>query len=75
MHTLAIQTRFTFGDFVRFDSQAQHCTGEGQVFAVTVDRYGQIDYMIEIERGGYTDLQPGILEDEITLVATGGNAS
>jgi hypothetical protein len=39
------------------------------VFAVTLDRHGQIDYMIEIDRGGYTDLQPGILESEITLLS------
>ncbi|WP_148087919.1 hypothetical protein [Gemmata obscuriglobus] len=67
MHTLTVRTRFTFGDRVRFDSPMQRCSGEGTVFAITVGADGQIDYMIEIGRDGYSDLQPGILEDEITL--------
>ena len=71
MHTLTVRTRFTFGDRVRFDSKAQQCAGEGTVFPITIGADGQIDYLIEIQRTGYTDLQPGILEDELTLLDTG----
>lgn len=70
MHALTIRTKFTFGDRVRFNSAAQHCNGEGTVFAITVDKQGQIDYIIEIPMGHYTDLQPGILENEIKLLET-----
>ena len=68
MHTHTVRTRFTFNDRVRFDSSAQQCSGVGKIYAITIDRDGQIDYMIEIDRDGYSDLQPGILEDEITLL-------
>jgi hypothetical protein len=68
MHTLTVHTKFTFGDRVRFDSAAQGCSGTGTVFAITVDKERQVDYLIEINRGAYSDLQPGILEHEITLV-------
>ncbi len=68
MPSLTIHTKFTFGDRVRFDSQMQHCTGEGTVFGVTIDRYGHLDYIIEIARSGSTDLQPGILESEMVLL-------
>lgn len=68
MHTLTIRTRFTFGDRVRFDSVLQHCRGTGTISAITVDGDGHIDYLIEISRGDYSDLQPGILENEITLL-------
>ena len=68
MHTLTVQTKFTFGNRVRFESQMQRCSGEGTVFGVTIDRYGHLDYIIEIDRDGYTDLQPGILESELTLL-------
>ena len=68
MHTLTIRTKFTFGDRVRFDSLTQSCSGSGKVHAVTVDAYGYHDYMIEIDNGGHTTLQPGIAEDEITLL-------
>ena len=71
MHTHTIRTRFTFGDRVRFDSQLQRLSGEGKVFAITFVADGQVDYMIEIERDGYSDLQPGILEGEITLLDAG----
>ena len=60
MPALTIQTKFAFGDRVRFDSRMQHCSGEGIVFAVTIDRYGELDYIIEIDCGGHSDLQPGI---------------
>jgi hypothetical protein len=71
MYTHTIRTRFTFGDRVRFDSQLQQCSGEGTVFAITVVADGQVDYTIEIEREGYSDLQPGILESEIALLEAG----
>lgn len=68
MHRLIVITKFTFGDRVRFESTAQGCNGIGTVFAITVDRERNVDYLIEIDRGTYTDLQPGILEHEITLL-------
>jgi hypothetical protein len=66
MHTLTVRTKFTFGDRVRFNSPTQRLSGSGQVFAITVDYEGRIDYLIEV-RPGY--LQPGILEEEIALEA------
>lgn len=70
MHTLTVRTKFTFGDQVRFDSAMQKCSGTGTVFAITVDAEGRVDYMIDISRGEYSDLQPGILEDEMMLIGT-----
>ena len=72
MHTLTVRTRFTFGDRVRFDSLTQMCSGKGTIHAITVSPDGSIDYMIELIRGDYIDIQPGILEHEITLI---GNES
>jgi hypothetical protein len=68
MPSLTIHTKFAFGDRVRFESQMQRCSGEGTVFGVIFDRYGELGYIIEIERDGYTDLQPGILESEMALM-------
>jgi hypothetical protein len=74
MHLHTFQTRFTFGDRVRFDSSLQRCRGEGKVFAITLGADGQIDYMIEIfGDDGYSDLQPGILESEMMLFDPAGN--
>jgi hypothetical protein len=70
MHTLTIKTKYTFDDRVRFDSKLQGVAGTGRVFAITIDYSGQIDYIIEMETGeGYCGLQPGILEEEITMLA------
>jgi hypothetical protein len=74
MHTHTVRTRFTFGDRVRFDSQLMRCTGEGTVFGITFVADGQVDYLIEIGRDGYSDLQPGIYEDEITLLEAAGGS-
>jgi hypothetical protein len=68
MHTLTIRTKFTFGDRVRFDSRAQGYSGIGTIFAITIDAEGQIDYIVELGAGEEHDLQPGIYEDEITLL-------
>jgi hypothetical protein len=68
MHSLTIQTKYTFGDRVRFDSASQGGSGTGRIFAITVDAQRQIDYIIEIDQGSYTDLQPGVLEHEIELL-------
>jgi hypothetical protein len=64
MHTLTITTRYTFGDKVRFDSI--NGKGTGKVFAIDVDKERCISYVIEIDMGQYSDVQPGILESEIT---------
>ena len=69
MNTLTIRTKFTFGDRVRFDSATQKRTGFGSIFAIMIDKYEQITYMIDTSVGEYTDiLQPAILEHEITLI-------
>ena len=68
MHTLTISTKFTFGDRVQFDSATQKCSGTGTIFAITIDAKQSIDYMIEIDMGTFSDLQPGILENEMTLL-------
>jgi hypothetical protein len=64
MHILTITTKYTFGDKVRFDSR--NGKGTGEVFAIEVDKERCILYVIEIDMGAYSDLQPGILESEIT---------
>jgi len=66
-HTLEIQARFTFGDKVSFDSQLQECSGAGTIFGITVDRDMFVTYMIAIDYDSYDELQPGILENEMTL--------
>lgn len=67
MYTLTIQTKFNFGDRVRFDSSLQQCAGEGTIYAVTLDGSGLLDYMITVD--GRLDIQGGILEEEIVLIA------
>ena len=64
MHTLTIQTKYTFGDHVWVESPSQHYYGLGVVAVITVDGTGLIDYMIE---GDNRVIQPGILEGEMTL--------
>jgi hypothetical protein len=75
MHTLTVQTRFTFGDRVRFESATQGRSGVGTVFAITIDRYGHFDYMLEIDGDESGALQPGILEGEMTLLDAGAKGS
>jgi hypothetical protein len=72
MHTLAIRTKFYFGNRVQFYSVLQRVGGIGTVFAIMVDKYGQITYMIDTTPDGeYTDsLHQGILENEMTLVVS-----
>ncbi len=67
MHTLSVQTKFTFGDRVRFDSPTQSCSGSGTIFAINIDARGEVDYVIEQDDEPYA--QGGILENEITLLA------
>jgi hypothetical protein len=68
MHILTIQTKFTFGDRVHYDSRIQQCSGTGIVYAITVDSERLVDYMIKIDEGGCSNLQPGIQEEELTLL-------
>ncbi len=66
MHTLTIQTKFTFGDRVKYFSPTQGgISGSGKIEIITVGSDGSIDYGILDEDG---DIQPGILENEITLI-------
>lgn len=68
MYRIAFETKFTFGDRVRFDSKAQNRCGTGKIFAITIDEQGNVDYIIEINDESTHDLQPGILEEEIELL-------
>jgi hypothetical protein len=70
MHTLTVRTKFTFGDRVRFDSKVQGRGGSGTICGITMYDDGQFDYMIRQEERD--ELQPGILEEEITLLADDG---
>ncbi len=66
MHTLVVQTKFTFGDRVRFDSATQHCNGLGRIAGITIyNAHGEHDYFIDVGPGEY--IQGGIEEHEITL--------
>ncbi|MCI0702310.1 MAG: hypothetical protein L0241_14605 [Planctomycetia bacterium] len=67
MHTLTVQTKFTFGDRVRVNSFTQRRKGTGTVEAIMLDRYGQTSYMIGFD-GSEEDFQPGILESEMTML-------
>jgi hypothetical protein len=67
MHVLTIQTQFTFGERVRFDSPTQNRRGSGTIFAITVDNERRIDYIIEVDGRFGEPLQAGILEEEIAL--------
>jgi hypothetical protein len=69
VHTFTVQTKFTFGDRVRFDSRIQGCAGVGLIFAIELDRCGH-HYLIETGTGadGSTVVQAGILEEEFTLL-------
>lgn len=66
MHTLTVQTKFTFGDRVCFDSPFQRKSGTGIIAAITVGPNNQIDYLIDTG-DGY--IQGGIEEHEITLIS------
>lgn len=70
MYTLTIQTKFKFGDRVRFESAWQGRKGTGTIFGVMLDKYSQISYMIDTtEAGEYTDtLVQGIFENEISSI-------
>jgi len=71
VHTLTIHTKFALGDRVRFDSLTQRCAGTGTVEAIVVYSGGRRDYMIALDDFEEFDVQPGILEDEITLLDSG----
>jgi hypothetical protein len=73
MHTITIRTKFTFGDRVRFNSPIQGCSGVGKIWVITVGGDGYVDYMIELDGSG--DLQPGITEQEITLLEDNADLS
>ena len=69
MHTITLTPGFNFGDWVRINSQTQNVYGVGRIFAITVMADGDIDYMIEMtEQNGQSMFQPGILENELTLL-------
>jgi hypothetical protein len=52
-----IHSRYTFGDEVQFESP--NAKGAGKVFAIYVSAAGCANcYLIEIEKGYYSDLEP-----------------
>ena len=65
MHTHTIQTKFTFGDKVQFDSPFQRASGSGTIVGITLGPENQIDYLIDTGDGF---LQGGIEEHELTLI-------
>ncbi len=70
MHTLTFVTKFNFGDRVRFSSFIEKKTGTGAVFAIMLDKFGQVSYMVDTTPDAeYNDtLQPGLLENEMSLL-------
>jgi hypothetical protein len=70
MHTHVVQTKFTFGDRVRFDSPTQRRSGTGAVVGVTIwtpSGGGEpIDYTLQVD--GELDLWAGILEHEMVFL-------
>jgi len=68
VHTLTVQSKFALGDRVRFNSPTQGCSGTGNINAIVIYACGRQDYMIELDQFESFEVQPGILEDEITLL-------
>jgi hypothetical protein len=69
MYPLIIKSKFTFGDRVSFFSRIQcGIAGSGDIYAITIDAEGRIDYMIQLDENATRNIQPGILENEITLI-------
>ncbi len=66
MHSLTIWTRFTFGDHVMINSPTQKCFGTGKIFSITITMDREIYYMVELD--GETNVQPGLMEREISLL-------
>lgn len=76
MHIHTVRTKFTFGDRVRFDSVIQRRSGAGIVCAIIFQEDGMVDYMIAVGMKSWgtgetiDEIQPGILESEMTLLDT-----
>jgi hypothetical protein len=69
MYTLKFQAKHNLGETVRFNT-GEGRAGIGKIFAITVDTDGHISYTLEIESGGYSDLEPAILEHQIAGTTT-----
>lgn len=67
MHTLIVRTKYALGDRVRFNSPTQRCSGTGKIESIVIRNFGPQEYMIALDEVEDFDIQPGILEDEITL--------
>jgi len=68
LHSHVVKTKFTFGDRVRYDSPTQKCTGTGTIEAIVIYSSGRQDYMICSDNFQEFDVQPGILEEEISFL-------
>ena len=66
MHRIYFRTKFTFGDLVQFNQDGM--AGTGTIEVITIDGRGHHDYMIYIEENGMGAYQPGIEEQNITLL-------
>jgi hypothetical protein len=66
MHRRTLETKYTFGDRVRFDSPSQGCQGVGTIYGITIYATGEPDYLIHPDDD--SAIQPGILENEISLL-------
>jgi hypothetical protein len=68
LHVHTLRTKYQLGDRVRFTSPTQHCSGSGIIEAITIYFHGRLDYMILLEETkDHFHVQPGILEEEISL--------
>ena len=65
---LTIESKFAFGDRVRFESRLQG-NGVGKIIAIMIDDQKKISYMIDVSTGEVSDIAfAGIFEDEIELL-------
>lgn len=68
-----VRPKFPFGSYVHFESPTQGRCGSGAIFAVIIAANGVATYIIdEGMADDVSDLQPGILEDEIHWLSNSG---
>jgi len=66
MHTLTVQTKYNFGDRVKFESSSQDLKGIGRIIAITIEDDRSSTYIVEtVEPDGVHICQPGICDAEI----------
>lgn len=70
MHQFTVSTKFTFGERVNFDSVTQHLSGTGTVVAIIIEATREAYYMLVVDPPEVERIQPGILEEEMTLLTS-----